>query len=38
VTWDQALNSEVNLVPSPIRWDAAHEVPGLAVPGRSRVI
>jgi myo-inositol 2-dehydrogenase/D-chiro-inositol 1-dehydrogenase len=38
VTWDQALNSEVTLVPSPIRWDAAHEVPGLAVPGRSRVI
>jgi predicted dehydrogenase len=38
VTWDQALKSDVSLVPSPIRWDAAHEVPGLAVPGRTRVI
>jgi predicted dehydrogenase len=38
VTWAQALESEVSLVPSPLRWDAPHEVPGLAVPGRTRVI
>ena len=38
VTWDQAYHSEVRLAPSPIRWDASHEVPPLAVPGRSRVI
>lgn len=38
VTWEQAYNSEVRLAPSPLRWDAAHEVPPLAVPGRSKVI
>ncbi len=38
VTWDQALNSEVSLVPKPLDWNAKHEVPGLAQPGRSKVI
>lgn len=38
VTWEQAYHSEETLVPSPIRWDASHEVPPLAVPGRTRVI
>jgi predicted dehydrogenase len=38
VTWDQALNSQVSLVPKPVDWHAKHEVPGLAVPGRSAVI
>jgi myo-inositol 2-dehydrogenase/D-chiro-inositol 1-dehydrogenase len=37
VTWDQALNSDVSLVPKPVDWTAKHEVPGLAQPGRSKV-
>lgn len=37
VTWDQALNSEVSLVPKPVDWTAKHEVPGLAIPGQSKV-
>jgi predicted dehydrogenase len=37
VTWEQALNSEVRLVPNPVDWKAKHEVPGLAQPGRSKV-
>jgi len=37
ITWDQALNSEVSLVPKPVDWTAKHEVPGLALPGRSKV-
>jgi predicted dehydrogenase len=38
VTWDQALNSQVSLVPKPVDWNAKHEVPGLAIPGRSQVL
>jgi hypothetical protein len=38
VTWDQALNSQVSLVPNPVDWKGTHEVPGLAIPGRSPVI
>ena len=38
VTWDQALNSQVSLVPNPVDWKGKHDVPGLAVPGRSPVI
>ena len=37
VTWEQALNSEVSLVPKPIDWKGSHEVPPLAQPGRSKV-
>jgi predicted dehydrogenase len=37
VTWEQAMNSEVSLVPKPVDWKAQHEVPGLAQPGRSKV-
>jgi predicted dehydrogenase len=37
LTWEEALNSEVSLVPKPIEWDAKHEVPALAQPGRSKV-
>jgi myo-inositol 2-dehydrogenase/D-chiro-inositol 1-dehydrogenase len=37
VTWDEALKSEVSLVPKPVDWKASHEVPGLAIPGRSKV-
>ncbi len=35
VTWEQALNSPVSLVPRPVEWTAKHEVPGLAIPGRT---
>ena len=38
VSWEQAMNSEVSLVPKPIDWKGSHEVPGLAVPGQSKVI
>jgi len=38
VSWDQALNSQVSLVPKPVDWNAKHEVPGLALPGQSSVI
>ena len=38
VTWEQALNSQVSLVPKPLDWNAKHEVPGLALPGQSKVI
>jgi myo-inositol 2-dehydrogenase / D-chiro-inositol 1-dehydrogenase len=37
VTWEQALNSEVALVPKPVDWNGKHEVPPLAQPGRSKV-
>ena len=37
VTWEQALNSQVKLVPDPIDWKGKHEVPGLAIPGRTQV-
>jgi len=38
LTWDQALNSQVSLVPKPVDWNAKHEVPGLAVPGRTTMV
>ena len=38
VTWEQALNSNVSLVPKPVEWNGKHEVPGLAQPGRSKEI
>ncbi len=38
VTWEQALDSDVSLVPKPIDWKAKHEVTGLAQPGQSKVI
>jgi len=34
VTWEQALNSQVSLVPKPVDWNAKHDVPALAIPGR----
>ena len=37
VTWEQALNSHVSLVPKPVDWNGKHEVPALAHPGRSQV-
>ena len=38
LTWDQALNSQISLVPKPVDWTAKHEVPGLAIPGRTQVV
>ena len=38
VTWDQSLNSQVALVPKPVDMKAKHEVPGLAIPGRDRIV
>jgi myo-inositol 2-dehydrogenase/D-chiro-inositol 1-dehydrogenase len=38
VTWEQALNSEVSLVPKPLEWNAKHEVPGLAQPGQTKTV
>ena len=39
LTWDQALNSQVSLVPKPRSTGTAkHEVPGLAIPGRTKVV
>jgi hypothetical protein len=38
VTWEQSLNSEVSLLPSPLKWNAAHDAPGVAVPGRTKVV
>jgi predicted dehydrogenase len=35
LTWDQVLNSQLSLVPKPVDWTAKHEVPGLAIPGRT---
>ena len=37
LTWEQALNSEVSLVPKPLDWNGKHEVHPLAQPGRSKV-
>lgn len=38
VTWEQSLNSDVSLLPSPLKWNAAHQPPDLAVPGRDKVV
>jgi hypothetical protein len=38
ITWEQALNSQVSLVPNPVDWKGKHEVPGLAIPGRTQVL
>jgi myo-inositol 2-dehydrogenase / D-chiro-inositol 1-dehydrogenase len=38
LTWDQVLNSQVSLVPKPVEWNAKHEVPGLAIPGRTTMV
>jgi len=38
VTWEASMNSQVSLVPDPIDWNGRHEVPGLAIPGRTKEI
>jgi predicted dehydrogenase len=37
VTWDQALNSTVSLLPPQMEMSAKFEAPGLAIPGRTKV-
>ena len=37
LTWDQALNSTVNLLPPSLQMNASFEAPGLAIPGRTKV-
>lgn len=37
VTWDQALNSQVNLVPENLTWETAMPVPEVARPGITRL-
>jgi predicted dehydrogenase len=38
ITWDEALNSEENLRPEKIAFDATIEVPPVATPGKTRFI
>jgi predicted dehydrogenase len=35
LTWEQSLNSDLSLVPKPLDWNGKHDVPGLAIPGRT---
>jgi hypothetical protein len=35
VTWDQALNSKVELMPTKLTWDMSLPVPPVAVPGKT---
>lgn len=37
LTWEQALNSTVNLLPPSLQMNASFEAPGLAIPGRTKV-
>lgn len=37
VTWEQALNSQQNLIPERLTWDMNLPVPEVAVPGRTRL-
>lgn len=37
LTWDQALNSTVSLLPEPLKWNASHDAPGLAIPGQNKM-
>jgi len=37
VSWDQALNSQQNLMPERLTWDMNMPVPEVAVPGRTRL-
>lgn len=37
LTWDQALNSTVSLLPPALEMNAKFEAPGLAIPGRTKV-
>jgi myo-inositol 2-dehydrogenase/D-chiro-inositol 1-dehydrogenase len=38
ITWDQALNSQEQLVPATIEWNGSHEVPPRAQPGVTKFL
>ena len=38
LTWEQALNSQEKRVPDHIEWDMKHEVPPIALPGRTKFV
>lgn len=38
ITWDEAMNSQENLVPADLRWDAPIEVPPVALPGKTKLV
>jgi len=38
VTWDKALNSQQDTMPSKLSWDMKLETPPVAIPGRDRVV
>jgi myo-inositol 2-dehydrogenase/D-chiro-inositol 1-dehydrogenase len=38
ITWDQALNSQEQLVPATIEWSGSHEVPPRAQPGVTKFL
>lgn len=38
ITWEMAMNSQESLVPANLTWDMKHEVPPVALPGRTRFI
>jgi hypothetical protein len=37
ITWDEAMNSQENLLPADLRWDAPIEVPPVALPGKTKL-
>ena len=37
VTWEEALNSQENLLPPKLAWDAAISVPPVAMPGMTKL-
>jgi hypothetical protein len=38
VTWDKALNSKLDTMPSKLSWDMSLEVPEVAIPGKTPLI
>jgi myo-inositol 2-dehydrogenase / D-chiro-inositol 1-dehydrogenase len=38
ITWEMAMNSQERLVPENLTWDMKHEVPPVALPGRTRFV
>jgi hypothetical protein len=37
VTWEEALNSQENLMPAKLDWDAPVSVPPVAMPGQAEL-
>jgi len=38
LTWDEAINSQINLAPKQYAWDAEPPVPVVAIPGHTQVV